>query len=242
MGFFQPSGILNRKGFFGAKPFSPLDIAGLSIWLDANDSSTITSASNIVSEWRDKSGSSNNLTPVSTGPTTNSITQNGKNALSFSNSRMAFSSPYIDLGLSSTFYIVTSPSSVTQRYLAYFFYGSSEGDQLAIITKYNNISYELYTSAGPRFTIGSASASGVNILAFTRSGNSLAGRLNGQASGTGTTTSKQNLSLKSRNIGGSNLGDATTCTICEILAYNKVLSSEELSLIDSYLNSKWAIY
>ena len=226
----------------GGAKFSPLSVSGLKIWLDSSDSSTITSSLGTASEWRDKSGNSNNLTPVSTGPTTGSITQNGRNALAFANSRMGFASPYVDLGTALTFYIIASPSSVTQRYLSYFFYGTNEATQLAIITKYNNISYEAYSDASLRFTVGSASASGVNIIGFTRNGNNVSGRFNGAASGSGETTGRESLSSKARNIGGSNAGDAVTSTICEILAYNKVLSSEEISSIETYLNTKWAIY
>jgi len=42
--------------------FSPLDISGLQIWLDANDGSTFTFNGPDISEWLDKSGNGNNAT------------------------------------------------------------------------------------------------------------------------------------------------------------------------------------
>ena len=38
------------------KLFSPSEISGMNLWLDATDTSTITASSNSVSQWRDKSG------------------------------------------------------------------------------------------------------------------------------------------------------------------------------------------
>jgi hypothetical protein len=50
-------------------PFKPTDIGGCQLWLDAADATTLTLTGSIVTQWRDKSGSGNNATPVYTGPT-----------------------------------------------------------------------------------------------------------------------------------------------------------------------------
>jgi len=42
--------------------------AKLKLWLDASDSSTITKSSNLVSEWRDKSGNDNDFTTATSNP------------------------------------------------------------------------------------------------------------------------------------------------------------------------------
>lgn len=52
MGFFQPSGILNRRGLFGgvsSQPFSPSDISGLSLWVSA-DYGVTTGTSSYISQ------------------------------------------------------------------------------------------------------------------------------------------------------------------------------------------------
>ena len=59
-------------------PFKPTDIGGCQLWLDAADATTLTLSGSIVTQWRDKSGSGNNATPVYTGPT---LVQNVKNSL-----------------------------------------------------------------------------------------------------------------------------------------------------------------
>ena len=69
-------------------PSIELDPSGLSnppvLWLDANDSSTITSTGNALTEWRDKLNPSVSLQPTNTGqrPTTGSIL-NGLGAIDF---------------------------------------------------------------------------------------------------------------------------------------------------------------
>ena len=72
---------------------TPLDInlstfGNMHLWLDGNDSSTITHSSNYVSQWRDKSGRGYNFTQSSTSnkPRTGNTLANGTNALDFDGS------------------------------------------------------------------------------------------------------------------------------------------------------------
>ena len=53
------------------------------LWLDASDSSTIASSSNLVSQWNDKSGFNNHMTASTTQPTFTASVQNGKPAINF---------------------------------------------------------------------------------------------------------------------------------------------------------------
>ena len=65
-------------------PFSPLDLTP-QLWLDADDSSTITSSSGNVSQWNDKSGNTYHVTQA-TGtaqPKTGTVTRNSRNVLDF---------------------------------------------------------------------------------------------------------------------------------------------------------------
>ena len=49
------------------RPFSPVDISGCSLWLDAADASTVTGTTSVTA-WKDKSGSGNNMTVASGTP------------------------------------------------------------------------------------------------------------------------------------------------------------------------------
>lgn len=77
-----------------ASGFSPQQIAGLAVWLDAADASTVTLNSGNVSEWRDLSGNARHFAQSTSGaqPTYTTAGQNGKNCLTFDGSRRLVSS------------------------------------------------------------------------------------------------------------------------------------------------------
>jgi hypothetical protein len=69
--------------------FSPAEIEGLALWLDASDSASVTLNGGNVSQWRDKSGGSRHFSQATSGaqPEYTSAGQNGKNCLTFDGSR-----------------------------------------------------------------------------------------------------------------------------------------------------------
>ena len=91
---YKATGFLTSGGFdlsdlFSYKPPLPLSISGCSMWLDANDASTLTLVSNKVSKWNDKSPNlfyvyQDTSTSRPTYDTTTLV--NGKPTLSFSSS------------------------------------------------------------------------------------------------------------------------------------------------------------
>lgn len=72
----------------GAMNFNPLDWAPF-IWLDASDTSSITSSAGKVSQWSDKSGNARHFTQATSinQPTTGASTQNGFNVINFNGSQ-----------------------------------------------------------------------------------------------------------------------------------------------------------
>jgi hypothetical protein len=94
MGFFQSSGILNRRGFFGgAAAFSPKDISGLQLWLDAttglfdatSGGSAVTTDAASVARWEDQSGNARHATQATSGnrAVLKTSIQNGRNIIRF---------------------------------------------------------------------------------------------------------------------------------------------------------------
>lgn len=77
---------LGDPALLGGLGFNPLSLSP-ALWLDASDTSTITSSGSPakVSQWNDKSGNGRNVTqPTGTAqPGTGSTTQNGLNVLTF---------------------------------------------------------------------------------------------------------------------------------------------------------------
>lgn len=66
-----------------ATGFNPKSIAGLAIWYDANDSSTLTITDGVVSQWNDKSNSNANATQTTPENRPGTTVVNGKTALLF---------------------------------------------------------------------------------------------------------------------------------------------------------------
>jgi hypothetical protein len=66
-------------------PWTPLNLTGLQLWLDAADTATITHSAGAVSQWNDKGPAArHHVQATSTAkPTTGTRTINGRNALDF---------------------------------------------------------------------------------------------------------------------------------------------------------------
>ena len=86
-----------------ASGFNPKSIAGLALWLDASDSSTITLNGATVSQWRDKSGNARDLSEATANNQPTMSTMNGKAALSFDgvNDSLSTSSTLMAVGTNS---------------------------------------------------------------------------------------------------------------------------------------------
>jgi hypothetical protein len=86
--------------------FTPRQISGLGLWLDSTDSSTFSfSSGSNISQWRDKSGSSNHFSLTS--GTTTTILDNGKTVVNFPSGAIMSSANQITFTTSSAFYIVS---------------------------------------------------------------------------------------------------------------------------------------
>jgi hypothetical protein len=79
------SGYRGISALAGNVPFSPADLSGLKLWLDAADTSTISLNGSGVSQWNDKSTNAKNFAQATAGaqPTSGVTTQNGKNVITF---------------------------------------------------------------------------------------------------------------------------------------------------------------
>jgi len=69
--------------------WTPAELTNVAAWYDASDTATITSSSNLVSQWNDKSANAKNLVQASSGnqPSTGLSTQNGRNLIQFADSK-----------------------------------------------------------------------------------------------------------------------------------------------------------
>jgi len=232
--------------------FNPKSIAGLILWLDADDSSTITLNGSNVSQWNDKSTSAYNFTQATAAnqPARTLSGQNSKTVLTFAtNDFMANTA--LNWGSSSTTLFIVGKEDKTggTSYQNIFTTGTgatgqwgygidqnATGDQIAIFDIGQGLAKFASTMTGTN----------ADVLCFTSTGIS-AGSVpvnlykNGAADANNTLTATGTTSAAGAVIGAAaGPTEAYFGTICEILMYNSVLSTTNRNSVESYLKTKWA--
>jgi hypothetical protein len=210
-------------------------------WWDASDASSITTSGTEVTQWRDKSGNSLHLAPVSgeTGPATNSIQQNSLNVLDFNGDCLENTTFSHDI--SSAFYVaflLELDSLVESQY--FFWAGTDNGTNRCAIRKRSNGQVEVFgkTSSGANTFLGfGAPTRGTfNILVAKIHGSNGAAYFNGSQTNTGNSGAS--------NLNTFNLGHAEgetqnfTGKFAEVVAFT---DGNDLQKIEGYMAHKWAL-
>lgn len=226
--------------------FEPSSISNLYLWLDSADVSTFTySSGSYISQWSDKSGNSYHATqsdtskqPVRAVSPSIGVDFDGGDVLNTSASYN---------GNIFTQFLVVRDASGGQTPV-----GSGTGGTSNIYWPYlsgNDWYYQIDTSWG---LSTNPQPSGLYIIEIRYNGNGasnsdrMAARFQGveqNLSYTGNIPSTLSRSGATTSIGGYNptpiLG--WSGVISELITYNKVLSTDELSKVRSYLNDKWKV-
>lgn len=234
--------------------FSPSDISGLQLWLDANDSATITHSSNAVSQWNDKSGNSRHFTQSSAGakPTTNTRTLNSKNMLDFDGSdwmtsnleALGSTGLHMAAGQAFTVFVVLDHDANA----GYFFGRASAaaGNRgFAILTDAANLQ-ALARGSANRAVKNTWTGTPPSIVTSRWSGTVWqtgynADALVTQTPGTAAEDTGEKIAIGARTT-------ATTPAIfldggiAEIIVYDTSLSDANITSVLNYLNGKWAVY
>ena len=243
--------------------FSPKSISNLELWLDADDSSTLTTSASAVSEWRDKSSSARvfsqstaNNRPVLT---TNVI--GGRSAVRFdgANDVLVSTTNAGSLILPSTMFIVANKPTNTADggLLTHQKNGedSYNSDSMYCITTNSNAA-GIRVLGGTSTTLfpgvqASTAILGSFIMSLTISTNS--GILRNLTAGVSNTDSSVLFSATPSN-NGLALGVIATWNgaaityvhyltgdIAEVIGYSKALSASEASQVGAYLAKKYGL-
>ena len=239
----------------GVPPFSPSSISGLKLWLDADDSATITLNGSNVSQWNDKSANAFNFTQstATNQPARTLSGQNGKTVLTFLTNDFMRNTA-INWGASaSTLFIVGKEDNASRTdYTCLFTTGTGATGQwaygIALKPPGDNNRLAIFSIGQnlTRFT-NQMTGSNADILCFTSngisSGNVTANLfLNAAADASNPLT----YSLGTSSAAGAQLcangagGETYSGTICEVIMYDTVLSSANRILVQDYLKTKWA--
>lgn len=233
--------------FTGGSSFSPSQISGLALWLDASDTSTITHSGGSVSQWDDKSGNGYHATQgtVPAQPATGSATLNSRNVIRFDGTDDRLTLPSgtysIPNGDVTMFLVYRNTANNTNRQpvnaqdggnnrfrfirISGTSFGATHGD---LSTAASSVATTSETTDGHIAMLVSPDNS-TNLRVY-REGNLLVG--SNAPRGVFTATS---FTVGSQT-GSTNPWDGD---IGEIIIYTRVLSSSEKNQVGNYLAGKW---
>lgn len=231
-----------------ATGFSPRSISGLSLWLDAADSATITTATG-VSIWADKSGNGRNATQTTGGKQpirTNTI--NGKSVITFqgTDDTMSVANVADFNATSQTIIVVARQTTAANQSL---FYKASGNAVNGVITRFRTgTTFWLYQkNDGGAETLSSNSNTNTNTNVYTTmlQPTAQAGFVNGAAPTSGLATNTLTTAYDDTGaiwIGSRrDIGEYLAGDVCEILHWPRALSTAERQRVERYLGGKWGI-
>jgi hypothetical protein len=222
---------------FPAANWTPANIT-TALWLDADDSATVTVVSGDVSQWDDKSGNGRNATQVTAGkrPFLNSSGVNGKNSILFDN---------VSAGEA---LITTYDQSQSNNYMICFAGNqASTGATRMVASSSKNALISISRSGNCVFVGGnvrdigwaSINTTNIGILLAPSSGNF-------QFYGNGTDITDANKAVESFGTinfgahGGLNGSEPANGNICEVVVVLESSTSTR-EKIEGYLAHKWGL-
>jgi hypothetical protein len=213
--------------------FSPRQISGLGLWLDAADSSTVTGTSPITA-WNDKSGAGRTVT-ITSGPTYGTTSRGGNRTMSFNNNTITTSiASAVGTGDFTLVAVWYQSAAGTNTVLSLGTVASSSQSLGFSGNKYNfyqfgDVNESAYSTATPSWV----------VQIGTRIGSVKKVYINGNLGTTPSSTS-YDVSVTTVTIGkGDNF--AISGEIGEILIYTGTMSDTNRQLLESYLAQKWGL-
>lgn len=218
--------------------WEPSQLAGLALWLDADDASTITLNGSTVSQWDDKSGNNRNASQTTaTSQPTNPIDINNRRVIQFDGFNDFFS--VAEFSTSATVFILANRGQATYPQL-------SGADPGSFIPTWNINADRLEYRSVSTQTILSKIAGGSTIeYAF---GCVQLDTANNEAKlnifGGSVTTFSQSLNssdLKINTIGRDFAGaqQVTDGAVAEIITSSNLVTTEDRQNVEGYLAWKW---
>ena len=225
--------------------FRPTSIAGIRLWLDAADASSLTIGTG-VSEWRDKSGQGKHFVQVTGNnqPSATTRTIGGRVALGFDGTNDSLScSEAIPNTRPMTFFLVQRIVASTSFGMSYTA-GGGGNPPFEIRQSSTSGGLNVVVSAGANAVNDTSSnREGINdviVLAFPASG-SLDAFRNGTALPLSAGQYNSPGLSGTHFIGQRSDGFFFNGAIGEIIAYNTLLSVADRLAVQAYLGRKWGI-
>jgi hypothetical protein len=233
---------------------APDEISGLEWWVDAADAATITASGSNLTQWQDKSGNARHLnTSYNGAPQTGTRTVNGLNVIDFTpNDDISRASGQFMQALSALTLIVVALTDITNNQVIIGeanTANNSDQYRLAFSATGGAVNFGgRPTASGTGWTYGGGtdvSDGTLHVIAATENGTDSYLRLDGAAEasnlgfteGTWGTLNVLSVGCLVRSSDTQFLDGA----IAEIVAYDRVLTADELAGVTNYLKGKWGI-
>ncbi len=231
---------LGSTGTTGA----PAIVPNLQLWLDADDSNTITSSGGSVSQWDDKSASGNNATQgtAANQPSTGLTTLNGRNVLSSDGTNEFFElDSVLNLTGEFTIFIVSNNDDGSTTDMLLGSNSAANNAKVGIVASFSSFFRIVNGAAGSTLL---SYPSTPNLLTYTRDASD---KIDASFNGAAFTRLFGDVAQSGTSpIGAIFIDDVVTSSdwngfIAEILIYGRALSATEVSFVNSYLASKWGL-
>jgi hypothetical protein len=252
----QVEGYLAWKWGFQTSTNSPTSIGGLALWLDANDATTLTLSGSNVSQWSDKSGTSNHAVQATASNRPTYATDSGYPAVAFSGSaQYLFGTNPLLTSTSMSMFIVhrTTNTSATQYvFFDYKVINSNYVQFLNVSGSYTgNITYATSPVTDKAFTY--SSTSNRTMTSFVDSPTNTTNNFYANGARVTTTLTSGGVSNVATDAVGYGIGvfrqTLTTAYgtfyfqgyIYEIIVYLTELTSSQRQQVERYLSKKWGV-
>lgn len=220
--------------------FDPNDIAGLTWWLDAADTATITESGGVVTDWTDKSASAR-TTQIGGSPTTGLSTVNGHNVIDLSNTDYFGTAAFLYASDFTLFVVGQSSDDVVWHQAIGGAWGAFTHPRIRVYSySSTNTQIRYYSSGGGTvFNINNTPGWGAGLSLWAiRVQNGVSPELRVYENGSLrlTISSFTPVAFAWEVLWASANGYA-----CEALAYNSHLDDADFAAVDTYLTDKWGV-
>jgi hypothetical protein len=229
---------------------------GLLLWLDAADDSTFSySSGSIVSQWRDKSGLNNhaNQSVVGNQPSRSTF-NNSRKSVNFVSSGVDYllvsANSNLALPGDASIFIVYKPATQTTAYAVLIdnYHGQGGAKGFVIQRVATNSQFYYGNGNGSGFVDTSASPwtytdNVIQLLSLNKASSTGTPYISGTAQTSRTVHANTVQDTTGLAIGTWGLGGREyNGDMCEILIFNRSLSSTEMKQVHTYLGQKWGIF
>jgi len=244
------------------RSFSPSNIAGLSLWLDAttglfdatSGGNPVTTDASSVARWEDQSGNSRHITQATSAsqPILKTAIQNGKNIIRFdgTNDILRRSGAFVHAqGAATIFVVVSANSGASDRLIVEGRTANTNSLYMPIISASATLFQVLYRLDNATIPLNNVSfgtafnGTGFKLVCALDSGTNFAGFINK------VTTNNQNYTRGTVTLDTFAVGGWATTTerdffpgdVAEVIIYNTALGTTDRQSVENYLYSKWGL-